>query len=283
MLEDMPQTRYVKKSSGQKERFSKAKLERSLKFAGAKPGQAHQAADYVGKHLKPRFTTLDIHNAALTYLNKVNPAVASRYNLKQALFRLGPSGYPFEKYMARVLEAYGYEAAVGPIVRGKCVEHEVDILAHKGQEHAIVECKFHNSFANYTDVKVALYMYARFLDLKDRPVRTRQAEKDVIWIITNTRFTREAIRYARCMGVRLTAWKYPGKQSLEHLIEDKGIYPVTVFPSLKKHAVESLVREGVVLAQQVLELSYPQLQKLAQTSPRQAARLKKEAELLFAK
>lgn len=279
----MSKSYYIRKSSGQKERYSKKKLEKSLQYSGAELKLREHVSKNVSQRLKSNASTDDIHKAVLTCLQKENPAVACRYHLRRAIFNLGPSGYPFEDYMARVLNEYGYETALRQIVRGKCVEHELDIVAHKDDQHVMIECKFHNSMAKHTDVKVALYMYARFLDLKARPICKRKNEKDVIWIITNTRFTKEAIIYAKCMGMKMTAWKYAGAQSLERLVEDRRIYPITIFPWLKSLAIENFVRQGVVLARQVLDLSPAMIRHLGQLNIDQAQKLKKEAELLLIK
>src|SRR3972149_4640100 len=89
-----------------------------------------------------------------------------RYSIKKAISDLGPSGYPFERYFARVLEAYGYSSELNLIVEGHCVSHEVDILARKGGGLYVIECKYHNDGGKPTDVKTALYVHSRFMDIK---------------------------------------------------------------------------------------------------------------------
>ena len=42
---------------------------------------------------------------------------------------LGPSGFPFEKLVGKILEQEGFETRVGVIVQGNCVQHEVDVIA----------------------------------------------------------------------------------------------------------------------------------------------------------
>jgi hypothetical protein len=79
---------------------------------------------------------------------------------------LGPSGFPFEKYVAEILKYQGYRVEVGVIVEGFCVKHEVDIIAEKEAKHFMIECKFHNQPGTFCDVKIPLYINSRFLDIE---------------------------------------------------------------------------------------------------------------------
>lgn len=237
------------KASGQKEVFREEKIYRSLRRAGAEPAVAQRVLMEVSQKTYHGIPSEKIHQHASACLKRENPVLAARYNLKRAIMELGPSGFPFEKYVAEILKAYGYRTQVGQFVRGGCVSHEVDVVAEKENRHFMVECKYHNSGGIRSDVKVALYVNARFLDIKkvwekfpDHKNFFHQA-----WLVTNTKCTSQAVRYANCAGLKIVSWHYPKNESLEYLIEQKGLYPITVLPYLSWRIKESLVAGNIVL------------------------------------
>jgi len=167
------------------------------------------------------------------------PHVFSRYQLKQAIMQLGPSGYPFEKFIAALLQGLGYSVETGVIVSGKCINHEIDVVALKDNQHFMVECKFHNRSGTRSDVKVALYVKARFDDVASV---FRQA-----WLITNTKLTSDAIQYGECAGMKMIGWSYPNKGSLQDLITDTHLHPITYLSSLSQSQKQQFLDNGIVL------------------------------------
>ena len=169
---------------------------------------------------------------------------------------LGPGGYFFERYMAVVLEHYGYKTKYNQFVMGRCTEHEVDIVAERNKERFMIECKYHMSSGQASDLKVALYTNARFIDLKEKQKFTKGV------LMTNTRCTSEAINYARCVGLKIIAWRYPtNKDNLEHYIESKKLYPVTVLLSLNKYLNKRFREENIVLASDLAKFEPNELSK----------------------
>ena len=124
---------YIKKASGDKEIFDKKKIQKTILKAGASEQFAGKVADKVEKKVYDGISTKKILTTTLDLL-KEKPEVASRYDLKRAIMSLGPSGFPFEKFFAAILENYGYETKVGNFVSGKNVKHEVDIIAIEDYE-----------------------------------------------------------------------------------------------------------------------------------------------------
>ena len=197
---------------------------------------------------------------------------AAKYSLKRAIMHLGPGGFYFERYMAAVLKAYGYQTKYNQFLMGKCTEHEVDIVAEREGKKYMIECKFHTNPGRKSDLKVALYVYARFLDLKDKNKFTEPV------LITNTRFTSEAIKYSKCMGTKVIGWHYPrGKESLEHYIESKKLYPVTVLTSLTGHLSRRFREVNIVLASDLLKFTPKSLARRFRVKEGLAARLITEA------
>lgn len=267
------------KASGSKEKFRREKIYDSLKRVGVKPKLAEKVSQEVMKTVGKRANSEKVLRQVILCLKRESPVLAARYNLKRAIMELGPAGFLFEKYVSEVLRAYGYLTQVGRIVRGYCVNHEIDVIAQKGKKHFMIECKYHNRRGTRSDIKVALYIFARFLDIKRFWEKTREKGEHFhqVWLVTNTKCTSEAINYARCTGLKIISWRYPKDESLEYLIEKKGLYPITILPSLTKYARQRLSQKGLMLAKNILKYSADDLAKITGLHQKVARKLQKEA------
>ncbi len=244
----------ITKLSGGTEQFSRSKLQKSLINAGAPPDSAKIITQKIERELKEGMTTKEIYRKAFSLLRKEKGPFAARYSLKRAIFELGPHGYPFEKFIGKLLERNGYKVEVGKIIQGKCVTHEVDVVARKENKYFFIESKFHNQQGTKSDVKVALYVKARFDDIQNRlrSVSDRATFRQM-WLITNTRFTSNAIRYANCVHMKIMGWKYPKQGSLENFIEQTGLHPLTAPTSLSSSQKKALLNRGIVLCREIIE------------------------------
>lgn len=249
---DTPPT--IIKMDGSKEPFARGKLLSSLKRSGADSGIAQEIADQIETELAEDMTTGEIYRRARTLLKKYEKTTAARYSLRRALFDLGPTGFPFEYFLARLFAAQGYTTERSVVMRGACAEHEIDLVASKADSCLIAEAKFHSRAGTRSDMQVVLYSYARFLDLKDvKPSDAHACGVVDTYVITNTKFTRSAIDYAECVGVKLLSWNYPKTDNLQDHIERAGIYPITTLPSLSMKEKRLLLEHGVVLCRDVGE------------------------------
>jgi len=229
----------VIKATGKIEPFSGEKVISSLMKAGAARELAEKIVAKIKPDLYPNIPTFEIYSSVMRILKKEQKTVAEKYNLKKAIMDLGPTGYPFEKFIAGILEAHGYRTMVNQVVLGRCVSHEIDIVSQNTQKF-MIECKFHSLAGGRTDMKVALYTYARFLDIKER------GGFDVPWLITNTKVTQEVKTYAACVGMKVTAWDYPEGECLNELIDKSGLYPITALTSLSPDEKKGLIERGIV-------------------------------------
>ncbi len=271
----------ITKSSGQREEFLTKKLAESLIRAGASPEAAFDIARQVEAKITPASHTRARFRLAKRMLRKHNAVSGMKYSLKHALSALGPSGYPFEKYIARVLRVYGYEIEVDKIMQGYCVSHEVDVYGRKGNEHCVIECKYHSTGGNPTDIKIALYVHARFQDIqKAFEANSDKAQILQGWLVTNTRCTTDAIKYAECTGLKIVSWRYPETGSLEKIIEEKRLYPVTLLPSAKKKALESLFKNDIIMAQEIADMDEPTFLEKSGLDSESARLIKKEADAI---
>lgn len=167
---------------------------------------------------------------------------------------LGPSGFPFEKYFAAILQHMGYSVQTGVILQGACVKHEVDVIAEKENQHEMVECKFHQQQGTFCNVKTPLYIHSRFKDVEAGFDNSSSKNKTLHqgWVVTNTRFTTDAIQYGTCAGLKLMGWNYPYGNSLNDLIDKTGLYPLTALTSITKKEKQTLLRHDIVLCKEII-------------------------------
>jgi hypothetical protein len=272
----------ITKSSGLHEFFDLQKLAHSLTRSGAPPDVAFDIAEKVEKQISPLSSTRAIYRLAKKFLRQYNRASGMRYSLKKALYDLGPSGYPFEKYIARILKAHGYTAEVDKIMDGYCVKHEVDVVASKEGKHFMNERKNHMNGGSSTDVKVALYVHSRFLDIKKAYESLPGNDGSIHegWLVTNTRCSTDAVKYAECAGLKIMSWRYPEKESLEKMIESRRLYPVTVLPAARKKSLEPLFKNDIILAQDIADMEWETFLKKSGLDRDTAEALKNQADEL---
>ena len=249
----MPDKVIIKKQSGELEPFDPEKLHASLRRSGASPALAKQVEESILPMLEDGMSTAAVYRKAFQELRKLQRATAARYSLKKAIMELGPSGYPFEHFVGQLLKHMGYDVEVGQIIAGQCIKHEVDVVAHNDHQQFMVECKYYNSQGKYCNVRVPLYIHSRFKDIEGRWKSTPGLEKRSFhgWVFTNTRFTKDAMEYARCVGLRMVSWDYPRKEGLREMIHETGLFPVTVLTHLTGKQKQELLEQEIVLCRQL--------------------------------
>lgn len=273
----------VIKASGETEEFNIMKLVNSLIRSGATEDMAYDIANQVKSQITPSMRTKQIYKIVRKLLRKYSKAAGMRYSIKKAIYMLGPSGYQFEKYFSGILKAYGYSAETNRFLKGYCVTHEVDIFATINGTGSMIECKYHSNSGNPTDIKTALYVYSRFMDIK----KASELNSDIGipvkegWLVTNTRCTSDAIQYAECVGMKIVSWKYPSENSLEKMIEDKKLYPVTILPSIKKPTIDTLFRNNIIFIRDIVEMEESSLIKISKLDITDVYSLKKESDELY--
>jgi hypothetical protein len=246
---------YVIKASGDRVLFEQEKLIRSLDKAGAGQDIITEVLNGLNDQLYDGITTRKIYRQAYKILNKLSKRGAGRYKLKEAIFELGPSGYPFEIFVGELLKSQGYKVEVGIIVQGKCVKHEVDVVAENEHNHFIVECKFHSAPNKKSNVVVPLYIHSRFRDIVAamHQLPGHHTKLHQSWLVTNTRFTTDAIDYGTCSGMNMISWDYPRDTNLSKRVSRSGIHPITSLSCLKKAEKQKLLSLGIVTCHILLD------------------------------
>ncbi len=273
----------VTKQSGDRVPFDPERLKRSLLRAGAGEEDISIILHEVNSMLYDGIPTQKIYRKAHDLLRKRSTGASARYRLKQAIQELGPTGYPFEKYVAALLAYQGYETMTGQIIEGRCVTHEVDVVAGKGNELIMVECKFHAEQGTKSDVKVPMYIHSRAEDIRHN-LSGLYPGRDLnfhFWLVTNTRFTEDAVDFGKCSGLYLVSWDYPGSGSLRERIDLAGLHPVTSLHNLTRREKKALLDREIVLVKDLLK-KQEILEELEISAPRRK-KLLQEAESLIVK
>jgi len=243
------------KYSGEVQAFNIEKLKRSLRHSKASEKLVQEIAQEVQEQLTEGMTTKRIYEIAYNMMKRKSKSGSARYKLKKAIMEFGPTGYPFEKYIGKILEYEGFNTDVGVVMQGHCVTHEVDVAALKANEHYLVECKFHSDQGRNCNVKIPLYIQSRFKDLETQWLKQKDHSLKFHkgWVYTNTRFSTDAIQFGECSGLGLVSWDYPEKNSLKSKIDGSRLYPITALPSLSKQEKQKILNKGIVLCREVCD------------------------------
>lgn len=244
----------IRKASGEAELFSIEKLTHSLQKAGAHPATVERIVNDIEQFIYPDIPSKKIYERAFNLLRSERTDSSMRYRLKQAIFDLGPTGYPFEMLVGEIFKHQGYKTEVGVTVAGHCVTHEMDVIATNKTVQHLVECKYHKDHGHQVSVQVPLYVHSRVEDIVKK--RAPQAEysgfKFEAWVVTNTRFTPDATKYGVCSGMHLISWDFPEGNALKELVERYKIYPVTILSNLNIKEKQYLLNKGIVTCTQLL-------------------------------
>ena len=260
---------FIKKNSFDVEPFSTQKLEHSLLRSGASEEEIENIISKIQTEIYDGISSIEIYKKVFAYLKKSNSTSASRYSLKSAIFDLGPTGYPFERLVAALLREKGFKTSVSVILYGECVTHEIDVLAEKEGSVYAIECKFHSDSNAVSNVKIPLYINSRFLDIQKQwntnSKNTTHLKQG--WLVTNTRFTIDAINYAKCVGLNLLSWDYPLNNGIKDNIDSFDLYPITTLINLSKDEKTTLISKDIILVKELYENKIV-LEKMQITSDR---------------
>lgn len=247
----------IKKASGHTEAFDVNKLRASLKNAGAGQSAIEEVVSEIEEWVFDGVTTSQIYSRAFKIFRQISTSGALLYKLKQAILEMGPSGYPFEHFVGELFKRQGYEVQVGQVMEGASVSHEMDVIAAKGQELILGECKYSHKQGFSVSVQVPLYVHSRVNDIVDKLQKKEryQGFSFVPWIFTNGRFTSDSTQYSRAKGIKLMSWDHPSGHALKDLIERQRMFPITILSNLSKSQKSKLLMEGIVTCEQLMNQS----------------------------
>ena len=277
---------YVINSNGEKRKFYLQKVYSSARRAGASRKLAREVAKAIEKEAYSGITTFEIFKRIKKLLRQESPKAALRFNLKEGMSKLGPSGFPFEKFIGEVFSKLGFSVKINQHLPGKCLaDYEIDFLAEKNNLVYVGECKYRNFTRERIKSKEALANSARFMDIlngayfKEKKYKNYKIET---MMVTNTKFTTRAMKYSRCMNMDLLGWNCPKNEGLEFLIEQQKLYPITILPSLKgKYLLDIFASEKKMLVKDILKLNPQVFSKRFNVPIQKIQSLIREAKILL--
>lgn len=246
----------IKKQSGEIVSFDKNSLHRSLINSGTNLEDANQICDKITNEIYNGISTKELYEKAFGLLKNLKSSVAARYSLKRALQDLGPEGFFFEKWVAKIFEVQGYDTITSQTLTGKStINHEVDVIISNKTEDIVCECKFRNDIDAKISVTTPMYFLSRFIDLKDNSFtffnRTFKPQKG--YLITNAFFTTDSIAFAECYDISLISWNYPKDKSIKRLTDYHGLYPITCLTTLTKKEEQILLSKNCILVRELVK------------------------------
>jgi hypothetical protein len=251
---------YVINAKGERELFSSQKVYKSARSVGASSELANKITSVIEKEIYPEIKTLEIFKNVKRLLNSESPKSAIRFNLKDAMRKLGPSGFSFEKFVGNIFQEIGYKVKLNQYISGFCLpSYEIDFLAEKDNLIYIGECKYRNLSGEKIHSNDILINHARFLDIikgsyfKDEKYKNFKIKTI---LVTNEKFTTSSKKYSQCNGLDLLGWKYPQNQGLEKLIEDNDLYPITVLSSLTNRLKDVFASQKIMLVKDLLKIDH---------------------------
>ena len=238
----------IYKSHGGLEKFSNKKLYASLRHSGLPHKQSQIITEQVAREVSEGSKTRDIYRKTLKLVNQSSHLAAVPYSLKRALFDLGPSGHNFEAFVAKYFEEIGYQTKTCQTLKGRLVNHEIDVVGVKNGKRVFVECKFHNRVGIKNDIKIALYVKARWDDLKQG---IEGKSLSAYYLASNTAFTLDAITYAEGTGLNLLGVNAPTNKPFVEEIKSLHLYPITSLKRLNSKMKKELLLRNIILAKEL--------------------------------
>lgn len=268
------------KYSGDIVEYDADKLKKSLLKTGATKTIVDSILKIIQKEIHEGISTKQIYKMAYGLLKKTSNSNAARYNLREAIRLLGPAGFFFEEYISRLFASENFETKTNITLPGKCVSHEIDVFVKKNNVLAMMECKFHNGRNVASDVKIPMYILSRFNDLKENKHNVFGTTESIseCWIVTNNRFTADAIAFAKCSGIHLLSWDYPKGNSLKTKNDEGHLYPITCLTTLSLAEKDKLLILNVILVKEIINHS-ASLEKIGLSSTRIKNVMKEASEL----
>lgn len=265
----------VIKFDGTRAPFDPGRVRKSVMRTGASRKLADEVVSAIQGRMHDGMRTKEIYAMVREELEKRNVCFACRYNLRDALLKLGPAGYKFEKYVASILRAHQYDAHVPEEeYQGSCVLHEIDVIAEKDGRRVFIEAKFRNDYRDVVNLKDTMATWSRFLDLVDGAAVGTCPHFDECWIVTNARFTERAAQFGTCKGIHMIGWNTPQERSFAQLVDIVALYPVTVLTDhVTQSELESLSDQGIMLCKEAIEFDPENLAARTDLSPKRSAEI----------
>ena len=244
-------TAMVKKADGSLQLFDREKVIRTCLRMGASIQDANRIAEQVEKRLYDGISTAKILQMVFQHMRGHKPSIGNLFDLRKGL-SLMTSKPEFEVFVQAILARNGFEVQPNKLLKGKCVEHEVDAVAKKNGFAYFVEAKHHSNYHTPTGLDESRIARAVLEDVTEAFALGKSNLKiDGAMIVTNTRYSDQAIQYGRCRGILQIGWSSPANHGLQNMIEGRNLFPLSCLKSLRMDARVKLAYHGIVLFEQI--------------------------------
>ena len=238
---------------------------------------AEEISDKIEKKIFEGIATKQILKMIFDYITEYRPELKHQIDLREAVCLLRPKP-DFEQFIGLLLKAEGYDVKMNRILAGKCIEHEIDAIAAKDNETLYVEAKHHYQPHSYTGVGVFLEAQATLEDLNGGKNNFTKAV-----VVTNAKLSEHAKTYARCKNIGAMGWRYPDGRSLEAMIEDNKLYPVTLIKGLDPALLARLGDNGIISVEQLAKYDVKKLARLTKVGKSKAKEILRKANKILGK
>jgi len=243
----------VKKADGSVQSFDKEKVVRTCLRMGANKQVAYEVAEKVERRLYDGISTANILQMVFQFMRSYKHIVGHLFDLRKGL-SLMSSKPEFEVFVQALLARTGFEVSPNRLLIGKCVEHEVDAIARKDGVTYFVEAKHHSRYHTPTGLDESRIARAVLEDVIEGFVFGKSDLKiDRAMIVTNTRYSDQAIQYGNCRNILQIGWSSPIDHGLQSMIEGKNLLPLSCLRGLSMDARLKLAIAGIVLFEQLIE------------------------------
>jgi len=271
---------YVTKADGSKQLFDRNKVLNTCLRLRLSYEDAEKITEKIEKKVYDGIPTKKILQMIFRFASLYRKSLKYQIDLRESISLLRPKP-DFEKFIGIVFETLGYEIKTNLIIPGRCIEHEIDVVAKKDDETLMIEVKHHTNPHKYTGLDTFLEVNSTLEDLKEGYNLGRHSYNFTkALVICNTKISEHAKRYAECKKINAIAWKYPQEKGLERIIEENKIYPITILKNIELEEAYKLGDIGIVTLKQLLE-DPKNISSKANISLKRIQELQKEAELIL--
>ncbi len=219
---------WVRKFDGQRQVFDEAKLLSSILRAGVNSKNAPLILAKIEAILYPGISTKEIYNFLHQELKAAGlKPEAKFFRLREALGKMG--SIDFEKLVAQILAIRKFNSQWNVFLTGRCIEHQIDVLANKNKSTFMIEVKRRSNPHRETGLGEIVELWGRFKDVDQASDGENGQSVKEAWLITNTKFSQHAKKFAACRGVKLLGWRYNTTSlsevktdGLEQILEEIG-------------------------------------------------------------
>jgi hypothetical protein len=243
----------IRKWDGTLEPFDRGKVIRTCHHLKLSQREAEDVADEIEKKLYEGIPSKSLMDMILEFGKIHRSQLGHIIDLREALAAMR-SKPDFEQFVALLLQDAGYKTVTNQVLYGKCVDHEVDVIAIKGSEILYVEVKHHAQFHTFTGLDTFLEVRSAFEDLKEGYLAGNHGYNFTRpMLVLNTKISDHARRYASCKGIAAIGWAMPQHAGIESMVHDRGMYPVTIFKGVEPSIFTKLGDMGIFTVKQLAQ------------------------------